>query len=123
MWHGTQIHDITSGNVPGRYIPCEQKGWGRGCGWFHQKGELSLAWLRKGLVGTEWWPFLASTMQMGLEKTVFQPCRASISDNEGPVISVIIECKSNCGNYMLFLLEGGVSFYTLGHSQGNVFNK
>jgi len=34
MWHGTQIHDITSGNVLGIYILCEQKGWG----WVHSKG-------------------------------------------------------------------------------------
>ena len=58
-----------------------------------------------------------------LEKMVLQHRRASISDSEGPVVSVIIDFKGNCGNYVLFLLEGGVSFCTLVHSQGNVFNK
>ena len=70
----------------------EQKGWDGGVDGFTKNGELclwkGLGWHR--VVGTEWWPFLASTVQMG---------------------------------HVLFLLESGVSFCTLGHSQGNAFNK
>ena len=70
-----------------------RKGGTGGVGVFTQMVSCVWAWLWKGLVGTEWKIFLASSVRVGLEKTVLQRRRASISDSEGPVISVIIDCK------------------------------